>query len=69
MKKILTTGGLLLCLSQLVGCSNGIHPVSENGVYMEGEACTINMPFERSIKEISNDFAACLTLHKRYGEK
>jgi len=68
MKRILTTCGLLLCI---FGCSNnnGIHPVSKDGVYLQGEACTVNMELERPIQEISNDFKACLTLHKRYKEK
>ena len=68
MKKLLTT---FLVFVVLFGCSNnnGIHPVSKDGVYLRGEACTINMPFERSIKKISDDFAACIALHKHYKEQ
>ena len=67
MKRILTTCRLLLCI---FGCSNnGIHPVSKGGVYLQGEACTINMPFKRPVEEISNDFQACLTLHEHYSAK
>lgn len=70
MKKLTTSGLLCLFICQLVGCSNnGIHPVSKHGLYLEGESCTVNMPFERPIQEISNDFKACITLHKHYGDK
>ena len=43
---------------------NGIHNAPSNqAVYLAGEACTINMGFERTDEEIYNDISFCLLEH------
>ena len=41
----------------------GILPIGSDAVYIEGEACTINMQLARSSTSIRNDFRACMGFH------
>ena len=43
---------------------NGIYPSPTNeAVYLSGEACVINMTFDRTIDSTSRDFAFCIEQH------
>lgn len=44
---------------------NGIHPL-EGAVYLRGEACTINAPMDRSVKNMRVAFEQCARLHAEW---
>jgi hypothetical protein len=41
----------------------GMHIISPNAVYLEGESCTINMNAERSTESIDEDMFNCALMH------
>lgn len=43
--------------------NNGIHPIGREAVYLEGEACTINMPLDAEAQDLIPLFNKCLSLH------
>lgn len=56
---------LLLVFATIVD-NKGIHTISKNAVYLQGEACTVNMTFNRSVKDITEDMKSCVKLHETY---
>ncbi len=69
MKIFLFTGVTLLLSAcsthpqQLIGGTNGIHPISPTAVYIAGDNCTINAPLSRSVEELRKDFEGCIEMH------
>lgn len=47
----------------------GILPIGGDAVYIEGEACTVNMTLARSSTSIQNDFRACMGFHALYVQR
>lgn len=39
---------------------DGIKPIGSNAVYLSGEACTVNMTYDRKYEDLLSDFSACL---------
>lgn len=44
----------------------GIFPIGENAVYIQNEACTVNMTPQRSEEDILADMVECVTLHRQH---
>ena len=61
--------GLLICGTAAVTTAmannykKGIHVISPNAVYLEGESCTINMSNKRKAESIENDMFNCALMH------
>ena len=45
--------------------NNGIYPIGKNAVYLEGEACTVNMPLSMGSQDLIPLFNKCLELHNK----
>jgi len=45
---------------------DGIHIIGKDTVYLAGEACTVNMTFDRKFENIQSDMLDCLEIHKDY---
>ena len=63
--------GFLVLDQALVKASknNGIYPIGKNAVYLEGEACTINMPLSVGSQDLIPLFNKCLELHQKARHK
>lgn len=49
--------------------NNGIYPIGTEAVYLEGEACTINMPLSIGSQDLIPLFNKCLELHDKARHK
>ena len=67
MKFIIGTGvvfGLAMFAIFASANARGINMIGENAVYLAGEACTVNMTFDRTEEEIIQDMMDCMILHR-----
>ncbi len=49
----------------LASNANGIFPIGTEAVYIQNEACTVNMTPQRSEEDIINDMMECVELHRQ----
>ena len=69
MKFIIATGvlfvaSMIVIFASASGSPRGINPIGTEAVYLAGEACVVNMTFDRSEEQIVNDMMDCLLLHR-----
>lgn len=48
--------------------NNGIHIISTNAVYLEGESCTVNMHSKRTTEAVKRDLEGCYMLHETFSK-
>lgn len=60
-----------LAISSISSCNgyNGIHAFDQNAVYLEGEACTVNLEDSISEEYARTMFDTCLEYHSLYLDK
>ena len=54
--------GACCCAIVLATNNNGIHNISSTAVYLEGEACVVNVN-NRTTKELERDLHGCAIFH------
>jgi len=48
--------------------NSSVHVISPNAVYLAGEACTVNMEFDRTEEEVQTEMLECVRIHRTYVE-
>ena len=66
---ILMVGIVLIAIYSVLAEEDDTHIISESAIYIEGQACIINMPTEKSTEKALLEFLECTNLHEKYQEK